>query len=750
VSEKRVRRMAPPRGPPRAPEGVEFPLDDENRRSTMKFNAAAFEASVVGVDAEMAKTIAKEAPKWRKRYSKYVIENVKLSAKSEKNALAIANAGLDHLHNNMVFIRNERSMPLRIAMSEFNKDTFATGMVKGKGRMPSAQEFQVPYKNKTLKKDELLVQIDRWAHEGVIEVSCAHALNEVVRSEGWLDLSDVYFVMLGASSAMGPYEFLMNHGANVIAVDIDRPHIWKKLLTIAENSPGTVTFPLKSPVSSKDVSTLAESAGCNLLTQTPEIRNWLLGVHKGKPLGVGCYAYLDGALFVKLSMAMDAISKDLVSSRKNVALAYLCTPTDCHIGTSAASAVATKTYKKSPLWQSLLSAFVSTMPGLKSLKRNAFRHVETDDGNTLHCVDAIVPEQGPNYILAKRLQHWRAIVSRDKGCIVSSNIAPSTRTLSVVHNIQFKMAYGGMGHFRPMEVFDQETSSAVMAGLLVYDLKCSASAAHPSTELANPLCLFSENSFHGGAWRCGYKFSSIGTSAVLVYLLTNVLVPFYLFLYNTVQFMGWSYVAWITLNLFKAADWDVQAVMQQSPWDAVALPLRFFQDLAFMEVLHCMLRFTPSSWFTTLIQIMSRVLLVEGLAVTPEAQNNVFIYGLLFAWGITEIVRYSYYALKLAGLKISLLTWLRYSLFLVLYPTGVLSELFCLRKVVYFFSMWKGENWLTTSTFVEKLGVENSKFLVFILYCGLYVPFFPMLFGLMLRQRKKILAQSPRNKIKTN
>ena len=33
-------------------------------------------------------------------------------------------------------------------------------------------------------------------------------------------------------------------------------------------------------------------------------------------------------------------------------------------------------------------------------------------------VDAIVVAQGPNYALAKRMQHWRAIVARDAGCIV--------------------------------------------------------------------------------------------------------------------------------------------------------------------------------------------------------------------------------------------------------------------------------------------------------------------------------------------
>merc|ERR1712188_197864 len=149
--------------------------------------------------------------------------------------------------------------------------------------------------------------------------------------------------------------------------------------------------------------------------------------------------------------------------------------------------------------------------------------------------------------------HWRAIVTRESGSIVSSNVAPATRTLSVVHNLSFKMAYGGMKHFKPLEV---------------YDLKCTSSASHPSTELGNPLCLFSENSFHGGAWRCGYKYSTIGTSAVLMYILTEVIVTTYLFLYNIFQLVGWSYVAYIGANLAKEAG-SVDALVKSSPWEAV-------------------------------------------------------------------------------------------------------------------------------------------------------------------------------------
>jgi hypothetical protein len=86
-------------------------------------------------------------------------------------------------------------------------------------------------------------------------------------------------------------------------------------------------------------------------------------------------------------------------------------------------------------------------------------------------VDGIVVAQGPNYALAKRIQHWRAMVHLAQGNPVSSNIAPSTATISVVHNKQFAAAYGGFRFFKPMWVSFQETSNAVMAALLISDIK---------------------------------------------------------------------------------------------------------------------------------------------------------------------------------------------------------------------------------------------------------------------------------------
>lgn len=49
----------------------------------------------------------------------------------------------------------------------------------------------------------------------------------------------------------------------------------------------------------------------------------------------------------------------------------------------------------------------------------------------------------------------------------------------------------------------------------------------------------------------------------------------------------------------------------------------------------------------------------------------------MLSWSITEVVRYGYFAIHtlVPSAVPYVLTWLRYSLFLVLYPTGVASEI---------------------------------------------------------------------------
>ena len=88
--------------------------------------------------------------------------------------------------------------------------------------------------------------------------------------------------------------------------------------------------------------------------------------------------------------------------------------------------------------------------------------------------------------VARVRESRRAVIARSKGCIVCSNIAPSTSTVSVVHNRTFAWAYEGMPYFEPYEIFAPETSNAVMSAILFSDLNNPKSVANPKTKVANP------------------------------------------------------------------------------------------------------------------------------------------------------------------------------------------------------------------------------------------------------------------------
>merc|ERR1712127_1064550 len=154
--------------------------------------------------------------------------------------------------------------------------------------------------------------------------------------------------------------------------------------------------------------------------------------------------------------------------------------------------------------------------GKKYLVKNNLPPV-SGEGGDYYMVNGLVVNQGPNYILAKRMQHWRAVIARSKGCIVSSNIAPATSTVSVTQNRTFAWAYEGMPYFKPYEISAPETSNAVMSAILFSDLNDPNGASNPNTKLRNPNELFKYGSFNGGCWRCAYEVDSIGEASVFIY-----------------------------------------------------------------------------------------------------------------------------------------------------------------------------------------------------------------------------------------
>jgi very-long-chain (3R)-3-hydroxyacyl-CoA dehydratase len=85
----------------------------------------------------------------------------------------------------------------------------------------------------------------------------------------------------------------------------------------------------------------------------------------------------------------------------------------------------------------------------------------------------------------------------------------------------------------------------------------------------------------------------------------------------------------------------------------------------------------PSPLFTTVMQVASRLVLMWGVTYPfPEVTVSPWYSSMLIAWSLTEVIRYTYFAIKEAGMPIPYwLHWLRYSAFSVLYPVGISSEL---------------------------------------------------------------------------
>lgn len=91
----------------------------------------------------------------------------------------------------------------------------------------------------------------------------------------------------------------------------------------------------------------------------------------------------------------------------------------------------------------------------------------------------------------------------------------------------------------------------------------------------------------------------------------------------------------------------------------------------------------PAPIFTTVMQVASRLMLVWGISYPfPHLNSSAWYTSMLTAWSTTEVIRYSYFALKQVDFIPYWLHWLRYSAFLVLYPMGISSEVAMIFKAL--------------------------------------------------------------------
>ena len=218
---------------------------------------------------------------------------------------------------------------------------------------------------------------------------------------------------------------------------------------------------------------------------------------------------------------------------------------------------------------------------------------------------------------------------------------------------------------------------------------------------------------------------------------TSNAVRTYLIAYNLVSCLLWSYVWLLIVQHLLTAPHPIQTL-----YSHIHRPLQLTQSLAALEIVHSLLGFVRSPVLTTAIQVFSRLFIVWGIThIAPPTQATLGYTLAALSWATVEPPRYLYYTLNLlyttpASIPYPL-TWLRYSLFMLLYPTGITGEVWCVLVAL---------PWLARHPHVLSVDMPNTWNFAFsywwgcVLMLALYVPGSPLMVQLMWNQRKKVLS----------
>lgn len=188
----------------------------------------------------------------------------------------------------------------------------------------------------------------------------------------------------------------------------------------------------------------------------------------------------------------------------------------------------------------------------------------------------------------------------------------------------------------------------------------------------------------------------------------NASIEKYLKLYNLLQLSGWM-LALLSLPFsFFFSFYTILA----------------FQVFSLLEIYHAYKKWNNSSPFLCFIQTVARLFIlffsIRIIFVTflkPIPYFSEVVYVMFVSWCIAEIIRYRYYVTLSFKQKNKIITWLRYSVFIICYPIGLTCEFFVM------YNVFKYNN------------IIALKILILVTAIAYFI-FFPKLFKHLLKQRE--------------
>lgn len=191
----------------------------------------------------------------------------------------------------------------------------------------------------------------------------------------------------------------------------------------------------------------------------------------------------------------------------------------------------------------------------------------------------------------------------------------------------------------------------------------------------------------------------------------NTSIEKYLKAYNCLQLIGWlSAIIILPFNFLLAV-----------------YIIFVFHIISLAEVFHAYKKWTNSSPWLCLAQTIARLfiiiftlLIIIVTLLKPILYFVDVVYIMFATWCIAEIIRYVYYITLLFKKENKIISWLRYSAFIICYPVGLVCEFFVM------YNVFKYNN---------NIAIK----LLMIIATIVYVFLFPRLYLHLFQQRKKKL-----------
>lgn len=159
----------------------------------------------------------------------------------------------------------------------------------------------------------------------------------------------------------------------------------------------------------------------------------------------------------------------------------------------------------------------------------------------------------------------------------------------------------------------------------------------------------------------------------------------YLIFYNLLKLIGW------TLFFIKVTNGLIKSKSLKEIYGETFYILGFIQYASIIEIFHTIYKLIKAVLCIVMVENLGRIAIVATLQFSENSISNGYLL-IYFGWSIIEIIRHFFdLTVLFRGINKNfeipyILKWLRYSLFIALYPIGIYGEIITVWNARYDFN----------------------------------------------------------------